>query len=414
MQKGKALVISVGGSPEPIVKTIQHHLPEFVSFFPSQGTSDTVAIVKSRLLAEQITFLSETTLVDNENDLLDCYRKADEAIKRVFSRGYSSSDLVVDYTGGTKNMSVSLALAAIDKGYCFSYVGGETRTKGGVGIVESGSEKIYSNVNPWDFLGVDERRRASGFFNKAQYAASEAIFRELSERATSRKTLYRRLAMISEGFYNWDLFRHKDALVCLKNANIEEMMEINGDEGVHKLARACHSLYQQLDVIMRCSENSKKPCLELAHDLYANAMRRIQEGKVDDAVLRLYRLVEMLAQTELLAVYGIDVSHVKPEQLPISVRESYIHTYTNARDNKIKLPQYACFSLLNELGNPLGTVYREHENQFKSVQDARNSSYLAHGFNSTKLETFEKLRDFVLTLGVIKPDEVPRFPTMEL
>ncbi len=413
MQKTKALIISVGGSPEPVAETIRYHRPEFISFLPSQGTNDTVSKVKSLLKAEHISFASETTLVDNENDLLECYRKADEAIKRVILRNYAASDVVVDYTGGTKNMSVSLALAAIDKGYHFSYVGGDRRSKEGVGIVETGHEKIYSNVNPWDFLGVDERRRACGYFNKAQFSASEAIFRELSERATSRKTLYRRLAMISEGFLSWDLFRHKDALVCLKNANLEEMLE-DHEEGVRKLARGCLLLYEKLDNIMRCSENSRKPCLELAHDLYANAGRRIVEGKIDDAVLRLYRLVEMLAQSALLEGYGIEVANVKPNQLPVTIRETYISTYTNARDNKIKLPQHACYTLLYELGNPLGLTYEEHANQFRSVQDARNSSYLAHGFNSTKEEIYEKLRDFVHSLGMIDPSNAPRFPVMWL
>ncbi|OQX91368.1 MAG: hypothetical protein B6D58_08485, partial [candidate division Zixibacteria bacterium 4484_95] len=52
-------------------------------------------------------------------------------------------DIVIDLTGGTKQMSAALALAATEQGLKVSYVGGEERTKDGLGTVVSGTEKIY-------------------------------------------------------------------------------------------------------------------------------------------------------------------------------------------------------------------------------------------------------------------------------
>jgi hypothetical protein len=58
-------------------------------------------------------------------------------------------------------MSVALALAAVAHGFCFSYVGGgKERTKNGVGIVINGQEQVYSCINPWDFLAVEEKKRS--------------------------------------------------------------------------------------------------------------------------------------------------------------------------------------------------------------------------------------------------------------
>jgi len=48
--------------------------------------------------------------------------------------------LVVDYTGGTKTMSVALALATIDNSSLYTYIGGAERTKEGVGVVINGKD----------------------------------------------------------------------------------------------------------------------------------------------------------------------------------------------------------------------------------------------------------------------------------
>ena len=104
----KAMLISVGGTPEPLLKSIEHHQPEFVCFFASQGTNH-ISVKVCDLLGDTaggIRFATE--LVDNENDLLECHQKAENAVKRIHAGGYAKDQVVVDYTGGTKNMSVAL------------------------------------------------------------------------------------------------------------------------------------------------------------------------------------------------------------------------------------------------------------------------------------------------------------------
>jgi|GEM_PF-2582665 len=45
----KAMLLSVGGTPEPLVKSIEHHRPEFVCFFASQGTNHVGVKVREAL-----------------------------------------------------------------------------------------------------------------------------------------------------------------------------------------------------------------------------------------------------------------------------------------------------------------------------------------------------------------------------
>jgi CRISPR-associated protein (TIGR02710 family) len=149
-------------------------------------------------------------------------------------------------------------------------------------------------------------------------------------------------------------------------------------------------------------------------DLYSNAERRIREGKIDDAIFRLYRLVEMMAQEALLVRHAIDTSNVEITRLPHAIRQAIVDKYKNPRDGKVKIPQAAAFELLAALNDPLGCTFAENIHRFLNVQQARNYSYLAHGFGSSKESTYKDLRDFVLGLGTLEGADAPMFPEMAL
>lgn len=327
------MIISVGGTPQPIIKSICEYKPEFISFFASQDTCELVASIKAEINKNGINTKSEITLADNINDLLHCHEKAEEAVERVTLKGYKKEDVIVDYTGGTKNMSVALALAAISHGFSFSYVGGKERTKEGVGIVVNGQEEIYPSVNPWDFLAIEERKKIAILFNTYQFKAAKNLTDALLEKTTKFKSLFKKIGFLIEGYYEWDLFRHQKALDVFKRAKIEEILETD-DKFIKAFAKAAETNWLFLEEIVK---NEKKPSGLLILDLYANAERRFNEGKVDDAVLRLYRLVEMIAQERLFRKYGIDVSDVKEEKIPEGLKGEFIKNYKSQFDGKIKI-----------------------------------------------------------------------------
>jgi len=402
----KAMIISTGGTPAPIIKAIIHYRPEFISFLASQDTVHNISDIKKACQEKSVNFKSEITIVDNVNDLLHCFEKAEEAIRRVTDKNFSKDRVIVDYTGGTKNMSVSIALAAISHGFSFSYVGGKERTKNGVGIVIDGSEEIYKSVNPWDFLAVDEKRQIALLFNQYQFMAAKQLCDRLSEKATRQKTFFKKLGFAIEGYYLWDLFRHKDALYKFQRAKIEEIQE-SGEVAFKELAAKAQKNIRFLEVLIK---NSQKLSINYILDIYANAERRFEEGKIDDAILRLYRLSEMIAQERLINRYGIDTSNVKPEQIPANLREEFVRRYKNSMDGKIKLPQNASFELLYVLNDEVGMAFETNKKTFLGIQSSRNQSYLAHGFSFSKDSTYKKLRDFLLGLDVIKIEEAPTFP----
>lgn len=404
------MIISVGGTPAPIIKSICECKPEFISFFASQDTCDLVASIKSEVNNHGLDVKSEITLVDDVNDLLHCHVKAEEAVERIISKGYKKEDTIVDYTGGTKNMSVALSLAAITYGFSFSYVGGKERTKDGIGIVVNGHEKIYQSVNPWDFLAIEERKKIALLFNQYQFKAAKELTDGLLEKTTKYKTLFKKLGFLINGYYKWDLLRHQDAQDCFKRAKIDEILETD-DIAIRKFAKATEARLVFLQEIVK---DGKKPSIRFILDIYSNAERRFEEGKTDDAILRLYRLVEMAAQERLLAKYGIDASDVKKEQIPGRIQEEFTKAFKSPRDGKIKIPQTAAFRLLEALNDVLGKTFASKEARFLDIQSSRNYSYLAHGFGSSKENTYSTLRDFILELNIFEVKDAPVFPKIEI
>lgn len=402
-----AMLISVGGSPQPILKSISHYRPSFVSFLVSQQTSQVAISIVNELKNLGIEFQYEQSICENPEDLLDCYNVAEKAVLRILNKGYKASDIVVDYTGGTKNMSVAISLASIKYGSSYTYIGGKERTKDGVGIVIDGKEEVYHSLNPWDFLAINEKENIATLFNTYQFKSAKEIADSVSNKTTRYKSLFRKIGLIIEGFYKWDLFCHEDALRMFDRAKADELAHEYDERWMKDFAQNVLNAIERLKGLVK---DSGKPTKAMICDLFSNAERRFEEGKIDDAILRLYRIVEMIAQMRLSQIYNIDVSDVKLEQLPDSMKDSFKAKYLDMQDNKIKLPQNAAFTLLKELGDDVGKVFVANEKKFKSIQHSRNYSYLAHGFQSSSDKTYISLKDFILSLGIINDTDIWRFP----
>jgi len=142
----KLIIISLGGSPDPLKKSITEHRPERLIFFASHESNAKLGEVLhvEGYKPDKI----ETEITENPNSLYECYKTARRCVDRAARSGVPDSEIMVDYTGGTKVMSAALLLATAGCTYSFNYVGGDTRTKDGLGIVQNGHEIMYADMNP--------------------------------------------------------------------------------------------------------------------------------------------------------------------------------------------------------------------------------------------------------------------------
>ena len=230
------------------------------------------------------------------------------------------------------------------------------------------------------------------------------------DKNTNKRAAFKKIGFVIDCYYLWDLFHYKVAFDRLRRARLEELI-LDEDEAIQKLANETRKFS---GFLKKVAEDSGKVSTDVIHDMFSNAERRNKEGKTDDAILRLYRIVEMAAQERLISKYNINTSDVKPDQIPPKLSDDFIKFYKNQQDGMIKLPQNAAYRLLNEKGDGLGKIFIEKEAKFRNLQSTRNHSYLAHGFIVCKENTYQSLKDFVLGLDIINPDIVPVFPEIEL
>jgi len=138
----KILVITVGGSCQPILSSINFNKPDFIYFVCSDDTesgklgsydtvigkglvcgSDKPSIV-SRLSLEEVAYQIikiPSKDIDNYNA---CYEICATLLNEIANRAESLT-IIVDYTGGTKSMSGGLLLAGVeDQNVLFSIVTG--------------------------------------------------------------------------------------------------------------------------------------------------------------------------------------------------------------------------------------------------------------------------------------------------
>jgi len=147
----------------------------------------------------------------------------------------------------------------------------------------------------------------------------------------------------------------------------------------------------------------------LALDLIANAARHIESATLDDAVARLYRATEALAQARLQE-HGFSKTDAVPfSKLPEALREEW--KCRPRKNGSLKLALQDDYKLLDALDDELGKRFIELKlNNEKSSLSARNQSILAHGFQPISKNAANALFSAVLKLAECTKNDLLTFP----
>jgi CRISPR-associated protein (TIGR02710 family) len=274
--------------------------------------------------------------------------------------------------------------------------------------VISGSEKIYSSLNPWDFLANDDFIRFCDFFDGYQFSSAVLVIDNILNKTTKYKLVFEVMRQIVDAYKLWDLFRHKESYRVFNKINLKYLRDFEK-----------YNFNKVIDIIeknikfIEALHDLKSVSILYIYDLISNADRRYEEGKIDDAILRLYRAVEMIAQLNLKENYNIDSSKVKKQQVPEKIRDEFQKKYSDADSENLKLPLFASFILLKQLGNEIGKKFFENQDEFKKVLSLRNNSYLAHGYQSSKEAVYTEFRTMIISLFTeFNEDNLPKFPKL--
>lgn len=378
----KALLVTVGTGQDVedgIAFSVDKQRPDFVLFIVTgESLRDKLPLVLAKLKLAEEEY--ETRMTANENDVDLSVAEYVGYVQEVMRKGYAPAEIAVDFTSGTKAMSAALVVAALGEELgSMSYVHG--RREGG--RVISGTERLNA-LEPNLMLVDGKFRRAAELFNAHQYPGCLMVLEEVRGRTKEQGIRERAdlLVGLAEGYRAWDWFDHGKALEGLDGVSREPLLSQWGLKKrveAHKafLHRAKSTLYG----------------VERAADLWNNASRRAGEGKFDDAVARLYRLLEYTGQVKFYRDHGgLVAGDLEVEKLPESIREKY--ESKRGKDGKVELGLKEDYELLEDMGDQVGRQFMEEwrrkPSEIRSALGLRNNSILAHGFGPVGEEGYRR------------------------
>ncbi len=415
----RALLVVVGGATSPAIHALNEQRPPFICFFVS---ADSKPMIRSAILPALKYDPEHYDWIETPapQSLLECFRALDQQLPLMLEKwGVAPEALGVEYTSGTKPMSVAAVLATVESSSQYSYVGAADpsgRDRGGIGVVLDGKEFTWFQTNPWEELAVRARREIALLFNHGRFAdAQERAARLAKVAPAGMAPVYRALADLIEGYALWDRFEYKQAQIMISKALAPLQMYVAGrEEPLRVTLDVVAAQIGFLRGLLVDSVEAKR--LDLL-DMLANATRRAEIAqKYDDAVARLYSALEAAARYRLLYTYRIKTGAVEAQQVPEKVRTDYVRRYGNVDQpgEPLKLGLEASYHLLADIGDDLGRKYLLTEVELNKVLLARNQSRLAHGTVPVRSDIYTKLRQIVMSFADVTEAELPRFPELRL
>lgn len=385
----KVLIATVGGSCDPIVNAIREGGYDKVYFVcTSGGRSGSEKTVDGSgrpcgpderrgkpSIVEQTGLLPEQyekhLLSQEEMDDLDlCYKSIKDLGNRI-SGDCPDCEVVANFTGGTKTMSAALVLAAMSFSWRLALNQGVRRD---LRKVHSGDIEVQLSVN-----AILEDRYVSLLekaFSVKDYSMADAVCSEFLKKITEPDMRRRwiELKNFSEGFALWDGFYYEDALGRL--------------DALPKMAGPWLGILRNLT-----RKDRQEHGYLVVFDLLNNAERRAGQSRFDDAVSRLYRATELLAQTRLQEKYGLESGNLSLDDLRSRISEALLEQYARKSDEKglVKLGLLETYRLLSRLGDEVGELFINNEKRILDALSTRNYSFLAHGFNPIGKEAYERV-----------------------
>lgn len=384
----RVLVVSVGGSCDPVVNACNDFRPDYTYFFCSNGPKGSASMVdgpgqpcgsshtvtcpkcgqKSEVgephkksIVQQLVLAEdqyERIEIDDPDDFKVCFEKLMKLDEEICHRFGEDATVIANYTGGTKTMSTTLSLAAVLLERWDLSVNKGPRTN----LIKVCDGDIPVLADKTGVFLVLYEKQAKEFLCRYEYLAADEVLSQLTTRhrlpQDQQENLLRE-RRLCRAFHLWDLFDHARSLELLRNCGGEWLTPY---------------ILCLLDLT---GQNQKASGYDRVIDLLLNAERRVAQGRYDDAVARLYRAQEMLAQVRLLTKWGIDTGRVDVAKLPDAIREQYGKMCDS--NGRVRLALRDAYSVLAALDDPVGQLWQEREPRLLTALERRNSSVLAHG-----------------------------------
>ena len=384
---GRKTKESIRSLAHGLLSSISHYNPDQIVFFGSEDSKETVSSLKEQYHEEKKKELAdhEFIMITAVDDFNECFEKMRRKIEE-----YEDYEIIIDYTSGTKTMTMSAAICSMLYHKKLNLISG-VRGKDGIVILGTENQREQNLYSAYDELLFDKVKDLfnSYRFNEARSTLNEIVI--LEDREAYGKMI--------DAYDRWDKFNHNAAFEILKDVKDDRVSENKAF-----LGKLVHKKDVKLFIV----------------DLINNAARRIEEAKYDDAVARLYRTIELIAQARLTDMKLIEegrfkdngVFAIRLDLLKEKLGGEAVNKYCDGQKDDdlkrgiIKLSLYKSYALLHDLNDDLGVKFDE-DDTLQTLLQSRNSSILAHGLRSVEKDVAERLFEKVIEYaGIALLDEL--------
>jgi CRISPR-associated protein (TIGR02710 family) len=410
------LVLTVGGSPNPLASALKALRPDIVVFLVSSATATSPSsrnqiddgLGGGLKYADGCPQPDRTSVFEIPPDDPDKAYSLCRAHLTALARSHYDHQIIADYTGGTKSMTGALLMAAFaqDNVQVQFMVG----KRADLVQIEEGTEQ--PRLMPSDFVRLERDfskigQAVAGYDYGAAFALADLLKRQVE--SSKAPPAFRKTVIASRDWLSvmadWDAFRHKEA------AKLARSSYENGS----KLGIALEEAGLLAPLLALADLSGTQPSWALCADLWLNAGRSGQRGRYDDAIARLYRLVEAAAQAQLWEWHRLP-SPVPWAQVPDELRRG-LNPMTNPKTGEqtapLGLERAIQFLAYLDPNDPLAAAFQDSTRAKPMWLKKRNKSILAHGFSSVGVQTWTEARDWVqINLRPFwQAHEPPQLPT---
>ncbi len=425
----RGLIATVDTLSEPLINSIESLEPEVICFYTPREDEKAFNAIGREFGYGELKKLFVT--IDDPLDFNHCFEKANQAVDALAGENIYPNETLLDYAGGSKVMSSALVAATLGKGFRYALISatfgegyryvymGENRSESdGSSYIEGGMEEVLASSNPWEVRALESKRKIQRNFNNYRFQTVIDYIDSLQKEklySDRNEYLLNAIRELAEGYSRWDRFHYQGVKEKLQEstddfATYQDLAQPNNDLtfSVEETNKNIHFL-SELQEETFGFDFEKRIGRKLAVDMFWNATRRGEEGKYDDATVRLYRTVEMIGQVEIYEELGHHTNSVPIELIPEKLRPDL---NKKQDEDAVELGLKGNFLLLNELGNEIGEKYLQHEDELKKVMRTRNTSFLTHNYKSIEKDQFESLRSKIIEIFEIR-DEI-KFPELNI
>ncbi|MCY4305878.1 MAG: TIGR02710 family CRISPR-associated CARF protein [Aestuariivita sp.] len=411
----KVLVLTVGTGNwkdldatlfKPMEKSLRDGTWSKIILLPSTKTEENAIQFRSRM-SEYAIEIKPLPEAEQENNADSCFNHFDKVLSEVCQH-HCKTKLMIDFTRGTKAMSAAIVLAAVRHQVPrLRYVAGPRDDQG---MVISGKEtvtEVETTKATWR-LKIEDAKK---LMNKHTFSAIHELLPDVENSKLSEafvpqefQSEISRLIRFANFWTAWDRLDYAVAVACTCKFKESEHQKLQNEISWLK----CLKNEPQESNTPDYHNDMAKWLLYVAFDLLENGYRRIKQHQFEDALLRAYRIVEMIGQVRLfekdynsacLDPYDNYIAKFRLKNKKKSADFGSIEV--NGR-KKLTASRFIAARFLNYLGDPLGQKLIDFDKSTKTHINTsnRNHSILIHGFSatSTNADHLNKLYDQIKKL----------------